>query len=553
MGPLSDDPAFIDFANSRANLIMHENNLIGCFLKKQPTGASAIVAFNKDGQVLNGEQEIGQSLRDKKGVFFADAQLNLHGYQVQQMDKYPPVIENLEMNPDVQYAVDSYRIEHQNIPPYEKFCQLTILKEQYELNKLQPNDPEYQQKLKESLSSYCSALTIQHLIGKEGMEDNIKTSMGCEKTFQALKENLEKSSLIDSFMNQQLPHNPKEIAEMNPEKVYEKLMHARFEESTKQQQRWEKQRSEKVLSNTYDKCSKELTFENFFQHITHEDAVHLAQQTPLSNLTLSRSSLQSITLSMMLSQGYSIEDALAPNAKADREMIGRAAMQCIQAGDYKTIVQNLTIGLNHLNQYVNQKLQGFDGLEPRYMLKPENKSLVLATILLKDFSQEITNAQKTIPKQNRIQSAIMNKITEKAEGLSMLAIFAGIRTQADGRENNPSTLLARYLQGDMLNKRYLYNRSLPENQQKEIADLMPEEEIVATNIGYMEYMQDLKKFIPKTPEGKEELVHLIKTDTLHTKLKTRYVKEGDQVIYQNNLKELVQELDELAIDQNPNA
>jgi len=551
ISPLVDDPEFSEYANAMSTFIIQQNNAVGYYANQHMLGPEEVpmVVFDETGNEISGSQEIGQAFREGKGVFYVNNQGEIKGCKPQDFKKVPPVFENIAVTPEVKVATDIYQVMKQDLPEYEKLYQSTLLKEQYNLNKMtaNPSGQDFQKQMKESLTNLCAAISINKLIQKNGVEDSVKKAIGTQKTLDAVRDGMRKSGLIETMMENHLPKKPQEIAQMNPETLYFRMLQAHSAENAKQAQMMERQRLEELFYRTHDRALSKYKENYFFKTITKPEIMQLKEATSTS-LTLQRSSLQTITLSMMLTQGYSFDEAIAPEAKEDRDQIGRAAMEAIKAGDYQMIEQNLTIGLNNLNTYVHEKMMKLESIEPRFVLQPQNENFILAASVLKDFSQELERAQGYLPKRNlppeQKTSDVSYQAMVTAESLATLFSIAGVRGHDKLESASIGSLIGKYIQGDIMNKRFQYKRSLPENEGKKIDEIMTLEDInAAQRIFSNSVVPRLNEMIPKTKVGQENLTNLIKTDSVHTLLNTGFMKEGDQLVFKAAYREKFKGLD----------
>ncbi len=356
--------------------------------------------------------------------------------------------------------------------------------------------------LREKLTEYLSLAAVKSMLFKMKATGKFQEEFFAEvlkqENLQKYAKQLGETKAVDMLMEDMMK-------DPNPKMLFEKL-----DEEKLVKQLSLKQKEVAEINKAIAAEDKALFKERVTNAITYsvkayqtkdpeywgltKNELKKSNTTIFSGLSISRSSIQTITLGYLVKQGYSFEQIFSDDkemqqkrAEAGREIItiiNYPKELATENGKLEQleneIGESLLAGAKALNEYVNTNLNNVKDISAREFLKPENSILANLYLCSKDFSQEMQKLREIANQFNTDEYIKVEKNTSVyAEMLNTFASATMHTANAIVTPSDKSGDSLEYVAENSLDKiiseaahqaAFKYYKNLPENNGKSLTE-----------------------------------------------------------------------------------
>lgn len=484
--------------------------------------------------------EYGEAARAGKKLFVVrKGSDEIKQFSYSNTDIFPPDTEEIpiKMSPEeCREMVQNARVKlietDNTLSKKAKELALLLVARKIELDEIaaNPQAENFEATYKDKLAEYLSYVAIKTAAKNNKYNDeSIEMSMD-KDNIDLFKNELLTYGFVDTVYNQ-IKSEKGKLQFVDPGFIEAKLDEARKNQSKEIQNKITQQRTEankKLDEQSFGKIQKIYSVskkalklrakDNFLDAEGLKMFETLPKETALKSMTLSRCSVQALTLAMMLNQGYSVDQAMSEECTADRNKIGIAAMNAIRSSDFDFIRTNFLKGMKSLCDFVDEKYAKLNDFSISEFMSPENTNLIFATTMLKDFSQEFDNCQKNLTEEKKLNNDDSTQLQNRAEFLGQIAtrLLDSIKVPEQRNFDTAKTMLCDTLNYVCMSNYIKKLKELPENEGKKISEIFTMKENLGYNSMLVQLYNESKniKTTSLSQDAKDTIISLAMDDTL---------------------------------------
>ena len=591
---LTKDEMFNKSFNNVSMSITIRDDGRGAKLLRQadPSGKLKVdFAFDANGNEIpaNKYSEIGKKAFESGQLFvFFEGQEKPVVLNCKDADKIPPVSTVAEeLTKEMESKIDNMRKEHalnqidqnKELTVEMKELEKNILYKGFEIETIAANanaSPKNRDVLKKKMAEYMASITIKRMVDKDTKKldsEYIKTLTSPE-AIKKLTSDLKKSPITDLVIDDMLK-TPNGFKNIDSHAVYSNMLKQMVnankilmeEKKVKVAKTTESLKT--ISENKKYLVSEPNSADRKLFGLTSEILSKLESTTKMKSMSISRTTVQSQAIGLMLDKGLTVDQIFedTPKMQQLREAAAKQVMNELANNKVGAVLTHLYIGEQKLNEYVKGKFQNMKELSLSELRKPENRNLIKVMPLMKDLFQELNTVNNDyIPKGSQLSGKEFDEMGatsdayNKVIGFMMQGVQQPLQRMIDkGKNFNPSEemndAIVSYVKGRLCVEAIKAAAALPENKGKSLEELWHDDKVQQASVGALLQIMDndnYSKLIEKCSNNKtfaNKIYRSILDDTLKDDIdiKVNYNEEGAVVEF--NTERLKKSMDDkLSVD-----